>query len=92
MMRGGSARASMTLDNRPKKLLVKGVVEDGLQALRDWYEVCFYSHSHSQSYSDTTLCQAIGQMESVEKLAGGDVVVTFKSRNAAEQAGLFLAS
>jgi len=28
----------MKLDNRPKKLLVKGVREDNSQALRDWYE------------------------------------------------------
>ncbi|KDR84750.1 hypothetical protein GALMADRAFT_131542 [Galerina marginata CBS 339.88] len=37
-MRGGPPRASMKLDNRPKKLLVKGVREDNSQALRDWYE------------------------------------------------------
>jgi len=36
--RGGPPRASMKLDNRPRKLLVKGVREDSLQALRDWYE------------------------------------------------------
>jgi RNA-binding protein 26 len=29
----------MKLDNRPKKLLVKGVSGEGVQALRDWYEV-----------------------------------------------------
>ena len=40
VMRGGPPRGSMKLDNRPKKLLVKGVHEDGSQALRDWYEVC----------------------------------------------------
>lgn len=39
IMRGGPVRGSMKLDNRPKKLLVKGVHEDGSQALRDWYEV-----------------------------------------------------
>jgi len=38
VMRGGPARGSMKLDNRPKKLLVKSVHEDGSQALRDWYE------------------------------------------------------
>lgn len=38
-MRGGPPRASMKLDNRPKKLLVKGVSEENSQALRDWYEV-----------------------------------------------------
>lgn len=37
--RGGPPRASMKLDNRPRKLLVKGVREDAVQALRDWYEV-----------------------------------------------------
>ncbi|PPQ90430.1 hypothetical protein CVT25_014948 [Psilocybe cyanescens] len=38
VMRGGPPRTSMKLDNRPKKLLVKGVREDNFQALRDWYE------------------------------------------------------
>ncbi|KAG5648152.1 hypothetical protein DXG03_006106 [Asterophora parasitica] len=38
-MRGGPLpRASMKLDNRPKKLLVKGVREENTQALRDWFE------------------------------------------------------
>ncbi|KAK1229388.1 hypothetical protein PQX77_007565 [Marasmius sp. AFHP31] len=36
--RGGPPRASMKLDNRPKRLLVKGVGAEGLQAVRDWYE------------------------------------------------------
>lgn len=44
MMRGAPARGSMKLDNRPKKLLVKGVHEDGSQALRDWYEVRYLFH------------------------------------------------
>ncbi|KAF8807181.1 hypothetical protein BYT27DRAFT_7137640 [Phlegmacium glaucopus] len=38
VIRGRPPRGSMKLDNRPKKLLVKGVHEDGSQALRDWYE------------------------------------------------------
>ena len=29
----------MKLDNRPKKLLVKGVTSDQVQSVRDWYEV-----------------------------------------------------
>lgn len=29
----------MKLDNRPKKLLVKGVTGDQVQSVRDWYEV-----------------------------------------------------
>ncbi|TCD67536.1 hypothetical protein EIP91_012290 [Steccherinum ochraceum] len=37
--RGGPPpRASMKLDNRPKKLLVKGANGDQVQAVRDWYE------------------------------------------------------
>ncbi|KAF9456156.1 hypothetical protein BDZ94DRAFT_1276397 [Collybia nuda] len=66
-MRGGPVpRGSMKLDNRPKKLIVKGVHDDGVQALRDWFETA-------------------GQMESLETIDSGDVVVTFKSRAAAEQ-------
>ena len=45
-MRGGSVRGSMKLDNRPKKLLVKGVHEDGSQALRDWFEVICFPYIH----------------------------------------------
>ncbi|KAJ7275291.1 hypothetical protein B0H12DRAFT_1215141 [Mycena haematopus] len=37
-VRGGAPRASMKLDNRPKKLIVKGAKEDSTQAVRDWYE------------------------------------------------------
>ncbi|KAJ2920390.1 hypothetical protein MD484_g46, partial [Candolleomyces efflorescens] len=66
-LRGGPPRGSLKLDNRPKKLLVKGVEGDeGLQAVKSWYE-------------------AGGQVESVETLEDGDVLVSFKSRPAAEQ-------
>ncbi|KAG1749685.1 uncharacterized protein EDB91DRAFT_1046474 [Suillus paluster] len=64
--RGGPPRASMKLDNRPRKLLVKGVREDSLQALRDWYE--------------TT-----GQLESAEIIGDDEVLVSFRTRAAAEQ-------
>ena len=64
--RGGPPRAGMKLDNRPKKLLVKDVGSDGVQAVRDWYE-------------------AGGQVDAVETLENGDVVVTFRTRAAAEQ-------
>ncbi|KAL4268008.1 hypothetical protein AB1N83_000733 [Pleurotus pulmonarius] len=37
-IRGGGPRTNLKLDNRPKKLLVKGVKEHDLQAVRDWYE------------------------------------------------------
>ncbi|KAJ6519575.1 hypothetical protein C8R45DRAFT_26850 [Mycena sanguinolenta] len=65
-MRGGPPRASMKLDNRPKKLIVKGAKEDSTQAVRDWYE--------------TT-----GQVEWVTSVENGDIVVTFRTRSAAEQ-------
>ncbi|OCH96612.1 hypothetical protein OBBRIDRAFT_815871 [Obba rivulosa] len=65
-MRGGPPRTSMKLDLRPKKLLVKGVSGDAVQAVRDWYE--------------TT-----GQLESVETLDDNDVIVSFRTRAAAEQ-------
>jgi RNA-binding protein 26 len=64
--RGGAARASMKLDNRPKKLLIKDVESDSVQAVRDWYE-------------------AGGQVDAVETLENGDVVVAFRTRAAAEQ-------
>ncbi|KAG6891430.1 hypothetical protein C0992_007209 [Termitomyces sp. T32_za158] len=59
-------RGSLKLDNRPKKLLVKGAREEGVQALRDWYE--------------TT-----GQVEYLERLDSGDIIVAFRTRAAAEQ-------
>ncbi|KIJ68757.1 hypothetical protein HYDPIDRAFT_107002 [Hydnomerulius pinastri MD-312] len=37
-MRGGPPRVNMKLDNRPRKLLVKGVRADAIQAVREWYE------------------------------------------------------
>ncbi|TFY59515.1 hypothetical protein EVJ58_g5728 [Rhodofomes roseus] len=37
-MRGGPPRGSMKLDLRPKKLLLKGISGDSVQAVRDWYE------------------------------------------------------
>ncbi|GAW09315.1 hypothetical protein F5879DRAFT_455844 [Lentinula edodes] len=64
--RGGPPRTNMTLDNRPKRLLVKGVSSENEQALRDWYE--------------TT-----GQMESITQTETGDMVVSFRTRTAAEQ-------
>jgi len=56
----------MKLDNRPKKLLVKGVDAEGVQTVKDWY--------------GTT-----GSLESVETTDGGDLVVSFRTRAAAEQ-------
>ncbi|OBZ79524.1 hypothetical protein A0H81_00580 [Grifola frondosa] len=64
-MRGGAVPRSMKLDNRPKKLLIKGAGRDAVQAVRDWYE--------------TT-----GQVESLDATDSGDIIVSFRSRNAAE--------
>lgn len=54
-LRGGPPRASMKLDNRPKKLLLKGINDSGLQAVRDWYEVCtalaYIYHSDGLTYT-----------------------------------------
>jgi RNA-binding protein 26 len=61
-------RASMRLDNRPKKLLIKDVGGDGVQAVRDWYEG-----------------GGAGQVDAAETLENGDMVVTFRTRAAAEQ-------
>ncbi|KAF5355944.1 hypothetical protein D9756_004266 [Leucocoprinus leucothites] len=37
--RGGAApRFNMTLDNRPKKLVLKGAKSEHIQAVKDWYE------------------------------------------------------
>lgn len=35
--RGGPPRASMKLDNRPRKLLVKGVPEESVEVAQNWY-------------------------------------------------------
>ncbi|KAL1739846.1 hypothetical protein HDZ31DRAFT_68530 [Schizophyllum fasciatum] len=64
----GGAPGSMKLDNRPKKLVLKGVAgSDGVEHAKAWY-------------------QSTGQLDTVEATDGGDVVVGFKSRAAAEQA------
>ncbi|KAG2023743.1 RRM domain-containing protein [Coprinopsis cinerea AmutBmut pab1-1] len=66
-MRGGPPRGSLKLDNRPKKLLVKGANgESEVQHVKDWYE-------------------SLGQVENIETLDGGDVLVSFRTRAAAEQ-------
>ncbi|PPQ67018.1 hypothetical protein CVT24_011312 [Panaeolus cyanescens] len=54
VMRGGPPRGSMKLDNRPKKLLVKGVSEENTQTLRDWYETTGQLESVEPSDTDKT--------------------------------------
>ena len=83
-MRGGPPRTSMKLDNRPKKLLLKGASSEQLQGVRDWYEVSIYTSSTKYTMSDFAT-QTTGQVESVDVTDGGDLLVSFKSRAAAEQ-------
>lgn len=59
----------MKLDNRSKKLLVKAIGSDSIQAVRDWYDTG-------------------GQVDAFETLENGDVIVTFRTRAAAEQVSL----
>jgi RNA-binding protein 26 len=84
--RGGPPRASMKLDNRPRKLLVKGVPEEAAEVAQNWYGVrvsCFPSaHNFGAEWEGF---QTTNGVESVERLASGDLIVSFKSRNAAEQ-------
>lgn len=83
-MRGAPPRGSMKLDNRPKKLLVKGVRKEDLQALRDWFEV-WLSLQVVVPNLTTVIRQTTGQVDSLETVESGDIVVAFKSRAAAEQ-------
>ena len=89
-MRGGPPRTSMKLDNRPRKLLVQGAGDGSLQAVRDWYEVCRENVSYLSRLliADRQLLQTTGQVESAESAEGGDILVSFKSRAAAEQVSL----
>jgi RNA-binding protein 26 len=85
-VRGGPPRASMKLDNRPKKLLVKGVGEEHLQTLRDWYEVCnsLFSSFLAAFVNAEFFEQTTGQLDSVERAESNTYIVSFKSRSAAE--------
>lgn len=83
-MRGGPPRASMKLDNRPKNLLLQGVSSDGLQAVRDWYEVCTSLDIHLTGFL-TYSSKTTGHVESVDTVDNGNILVSFKTRSAAEQ-------
>jgi RNA-binding protein 26 len=76
----------MTLDNRPKKLLLKGVKDEHLQAVRDWYEVSIVVvvSIHCSDFCVKTT----GQLDSVDVQEGEGVIVAFKTRSAAEQVDL----
>jgi len=79
----------MKLDNRPKKLLVKDVRGEHVQALRDWFEVYpFLRLAVSQLIK--VLRQTTGHVDSLETVGSGDIIIAFKSRAAAEQVRRFL--
>ncbi len=77
----------MKLDNRPKKLVVKGASPESTQAVRDWYEVraVVWIRDVGACSDDSWRVQTTGQVESVETLDSGDILVSFRSRAAAEQ-------
>ena len=75
----------MKLDNRPRKLLVKGVPEESVEVAQNWYGVRIYLFSPRQSFSLSEGSQTTNGVESVERLASGDLIITFKTRSSAEQ-------
>lgn len=81
----------MKLDNRPKKLLVKGANLEQLQGVRDWYEVQSLSHRPLLRIHAVVRkpLQTTGQVESVDTTDDGSILVSFRSRPAAEQVHLY---
>lgn len=89
-MRGGPPRMSMKLDNRPKALLVKGAPSSDpeiVQAVRSWFEVsiAFRLFDNQTNF----LCQAGGQLASLDVHEDDSLVARFQSRAAAEQVRIF---
>jgi len=80
-MRGGPPRASMKLDNRPKRLLVKGVVEEKVQALRDWYETTSQLDGveHAEDVADAYIVSFKSRSGAEQGLAKGSNVPTVGS-------------
>lgn len=75
----------MKLDNRPRKLLVKGVPEESVEVAQNWYGVRV---SHFPQHGITLPnkgSQTTNGVEGVERLGNGDLIVSFKTRSSAEQ-------
>ena len=87
--RGGPPRASMKLDNRPRKLLVKGVPEESVEIAQNWYGVRISRFLPTQSLLLSEGLQTTNGLETVERLSNGDLVVSFKTRTSAEQVSRF---
>lgn len=76
----------MKLDNRPRKLLVKGVPEESAEVAQNWYGVRISDLSPTPSFIvESVGLQTTNGVENVERLANGDLVVSFKTRSSAEQ-------
>ena len=84
--RGGPPRASMKLDNRPRKLLVKGVPAESVEVAQNWYGVRTSSSRPAPNFViESESLQTTNGVESVERSADGDLVICFKTRSSAEQ-------
>jgi RNA-binding protein 26 len=75
----------MKLDNRPRKLLVKGVPEESAEVAENWYGVCISRSFLHRVVVESGGLQTTNGVENVERLADGDLVVSFKTRSSAEQ-------
>ena len=76
----------MKLDNRPRKLLVKGVPEESVEVAHNWYGVRISDFSTTPSFvTENEHRQTTNGVENVERLTDGDLVVSFKTRSSAEQ-------
>ena len=60
----------MKLDNRPKKLVLKGVGADALEHAKNWYQV---SNPTLSPYSTLMCMQSTGQLDTVETTDDGTV-------------------
>ena len=83
--RGGPPRASMKLDNRPRKLLVKGVPEESAEVAQNWYGVRIFPSPTPGFGVESEGLQTTNGVENMERLADGSLVVAFKTRSSAEQ-------
>ncbi|THH16770.1 hypothetical protein EW146_g3930 [Bondarzewia mesenterica] len=73
-MRGGHVRSNMKLDNRPKKLFVKDVGADAVQAVRDWYETTGQVESVEVTDSGDVIVSFKSRSGAEQGLAKGNTV------------------
>jgi RNA-binding protein 26 len=75
----------MKLDNRPRKLLVKGVPEESAEVAQNWYGVRIFFSAPPWFAVHSKGLQTTNGVENVSRLADGDLIVAFKTRSSAEQ-------